>query len=321
MIVLKKSRRKDFCFIKNFKVNPLKTKVKLILSLKIRLVEVYLVYNSCLNVEDLSLNAHLGREIQREGTTLQVIDESDFCSSRGIFEAAFTGSSMEMMAAESELLLTEYLLNFEDENDEECSFETEGFSSDFECSEDEDVCSLSSLKETLKTNPKKTSTKQNANKPTAVKSQNKLAHEKTAEEKEKDRVRSQEYRQRKSNKIQSTEKECKQLKETNKTLNDKNIELGEKVSSLEKQIEYLEKVIANESALSAVLGAITKHSGLSFNNNPLQVNSLKRKRGDGEKDESEPQTKHSNGGVCLHLTPQRMSLEFCRECDVNAADE
>ncbi len=325
----------------------------------------------------MSLNTCLGEREETRAVLAEfeeVLEQSGFCSSKGIFEAAFcTGLSAKRMAAESDLLLTEYLLNFEDENAEECSFETEGFSSGVEYSEDEDLCSLSSLKETLKTkkntikqtaneptgdkfsfetegfssgeeysedddvsslsslkethktSPQKTTIKQTANKPTGDKPRRrkkyKLAHEKTVEEKEKDRIRSLEYRKRKMSKIKTTEDECKQLKETNTALNEKNVELGEKVSSLEKQIEYLENVIANQSALSSVLGAITKHSGLSFNNNPLRVNSLKRKRVHNENDENEPQKKQSSGGVCLHLTAGRMSLEFCRECDVNAADE
>ena len=370
----------------------------------------------------MSLNTCLGEREETRAVLAEfeeVLDQSGFCSNKGIFEAAFcTGLSAERMAAESDLLLTEYLLNFEDENAEECSFETEGFSSGVEYSEDEDLRSLSSLKETLKTKKntikkttneptgdkcsfetegfslevghedpcslsplketlktkkntikqtvneptgdkcsfetegfssgeeysededvsslsslkethktslQKTTIKQTANKPTGDKPRRrkkyKLAHEKTVEEKEKDRIRSLEYRKRKMSKIKTTEDECKQLKETNTALNEKNVELGEKVSSLEKQIEYLENVIANQSALSSVLGAITKHSGLSFNNNPLRVNSLKRKRVHNENDENEPQKKQSSGGVCLHLTAGRMSLEFCRECDVNAADD
>ena len=223
------------------------------------------------------------------------------------------------MAFQSELLLTEYLLNFEDESAEECSLETNGFSSVVESSDEEYL--LSTVKETLnspKKSPKKKAAKKKAaSKPTENKSDPKRQSE--TEKKERKRVTSKAYRKKKSDYLKSTEAECLQLRETNKVLNETNIELDEKLSSLEKQVENLEKIIANETSLSAVLGAITKHSGLSFKNNPPGINSLKRKR--GVNGENEPETKRSNGGVCVHLTPGAMSVEFCRECDLNAAGE
>ena len=221
------------------------------------------------------------------------------------------------MTANNELLLTECLLNFEHENAEECSFETEGFSSGAELSDDEDL--LSSVKETL--NDHKKSAKNKAAKLKKKAESKSTENQKEAERRKKTRLRSKNYRKRRADYLKSTEAERAQLRETNIILNDKNIELGKKISNLEKQVEYLEKVIANESALSAVLGAIAKHSGLSFSNNPLGINSLKRKRVDGVNDENEPETKRLNGGVCVHVTPGGMSLEFCRECDLNAAGE
>ena len=220
------------------------------------------------------------------------------------------------MTANNELLLTECLLNFEHEDAEECSFETEGFSSGAELSDDEDL--LSSVKETL--NDHKKSAKNKAAKLKRAESKP-TENLREAERRRKTRLRSKDYRKRRADYLKSTEAECGQLRETNIVINDKNIELGKKISNLEKQVEYLEKVIANESALSAVLGTIAKHSGLSFNNNPLGINSLKRKRVDNVNDENEPETKRSSGGVCVHLTPGGMSLEFCRECDLNAAGE
>ena len=220
------------------------------------------------------------------------------------------------MTANNELLLTECLLNFEHEDAEECSFETEGFSSGAELSDDEDL--LSSVKETL--NDHKKSAKNKAAKLKRAESKP-TENQREAERRRKTRLRSKNYRKRRADYLKSTEAECGQLRETNIVLNDKNIELGKKISNLEKQVEYLEKVIANESALSAVLGTIIKHSGLSFNNNPLGINSLKRKRVNNVNDENEPETKRSSDGVCVHLTPGGMSLEFCRECDLNAAGE
>ena len=212
----------------------------------------------------------------------------------------------------SELLLTDYLLNFV----EECAsdgFEEEearlsGVESNINNDVDEESCPLSSLKRSIKTKPETNTTgnsvKKQKNAPDRARKRSSLA------------LRSREYRARKAQRIKATEEECKQLKESNKALNEKNTELGERVSTLEKQIEYLEKVLENETALAAVLGAVNKHSGVSFQKNPLQM-LKKRKRIENVHDENAPQ-RSSNGGVCLHLTPGRMSLEFCRECDVNA---
>ena len=306
---IKRRRSKDFVQI--FKGNPSEFKVKLVLLLDRKTLKLYYLFNSCLNVEGTFLIAYLDCK-SVTGLVVYILGHRSF-------DLAFKGfESAAIMAFDSELLLTEYLLNFEDENAKECSFETEGFSSGVECSDDEQI--LSSLKETL-TSPKKAAKKKAAKRPTADRPGPMSERYKKADQKERKRIRDREYKQRKAEKAKSTERECIQLRETNKVLSDKNIELGDKVSSLEKQVEYLENIIANESALSAVLGAITKHSGLSFNNNSLGINSLKRKRVGSPNDENEPQTKHSNGGVCVHLTPGRMSLEFCRECDLNASVE
>ena len=55
--------KKDSSFLTIFKVNPLEFKVKIILFLRMKRIEVYLMYNSCLNVEDMSLNTRLGRQV------------------------------------------------------------------------------------------------------------------------------------------------------------------------------------------------------------------------------------------------------------------
>ncbi|XP_028409845.1 E3 ubiquitin-protein ligase BRE1-like [Dendronephthya gigantea] len=253
------------------------------------------------------------------------------------------------MTEESELLLTDYLLNFDE--DEESAFKTECLSSGVDCSEDEEECSLSLLKENLKNSPKKSPSKQITPKHCGNKKR-----QQTLEKKERDRMRSVAYRKKRTEQFNASKEECKELRESNQSLNgkvellieknkslteknesltekneilaekneilaEKNVKLDENVSSLQKQIEYLEKVISNQSALSAVLGAIKKHSGLTFNNHALQVNSLKRKRVENDSDENGQQVRQLNGGVCVHLTSGRMSLEFCRECDMNAADK
>lgn len=215
-----------------------------------------------------------------------------------------------IMAMHSDLLLTEYLLNFDEENSsvDSCEINSSGKESD------EDLWLPSSTIENGESCHEKA-----PKKATVKNSVDKRKPEQTAEKREKDRLRAARNRKRRNDKIKSTEEELHKLKEINKTLNDKNIELGDKVSSLEEQIQYLKNVIENGSPLSAILGAVIKHSGLSFSNSSLKVNFQKRKRANS--DENEPQRKKSNGGMCLHLTPGRMSLEFCQECDENAADE
>ena len=226
------------------------------------------------------------------------------------------------MAVESELLLTEYLLNFEEDNDEECSFETEAISSGVECSDDEDSCTLSVLKETLKAKPKKPVSVPDTNIPHTNIQDSEDTNKpvsKNIDRRERKRMQSKEYRKKRSIKIKSTMEECEHLKEVNKNLTEKNEEMEKTILDLEKQVKYLENVIANESTLSTVLGTIANLSGLSFGMNPLKTMSQKRKRVEGVNDENEPQTKkQNNGGMCLHLKPGRMTLEFCPECNESA---
>lgn len=247
-----------------------------------------------------------------------------------------------------ELFLTDYLLNFEEENP--CVSYDDG-SSGVECSDNEEDCSLASLKKslgktttekpkkdcsvtgklstvaagsvTVKTEPVLASVtvKTEPDKGFHEEEPEEYEDEKVSERKEKDRVRSRFYRAQKNQRIRKIEEENTELRENNKALSEKNTALTEKISFLEEQVGYLEGVVANGSALSAILNTLKEHSGLEFHKNPMRSNSMKRKREDsGEKDENEITKKNSsslptkNGGICLHLAPGRMSLEFCQLC-------
>ena len=240
-------------------------------------------------------------------------------------------------SASCELLLTDYLLNFGDEtsNGEDCY--GGGFLSGVECGSDNEDCSLASLKKSL-TKTKKGGSEtgkfsrgsekndergKGDDSSVRVKNETEIYEDSSKpkmsdEKKEKERVRSVNYRIQRMQKIKRLEKESVELKGSNKLLSDKNLALNERISALEGQVEYLESVIANGSALSTILNTLTEHSGLEF-----QRNSLKRKRQDCEdiQDENAAVKKNNhpkNGGVCLHIAPGRVSLEFCRECHKNS---
>ena len=294
----------------------------------------------------MSLNALLDLELDPFNEITDEVLQEGFCSkARTLTGDSNQNKSIDMeqdTGAACELLLTDYLLNFGEEtsNGEECY--GGGFSSGVECGSDNEDCSLASLKKSLKKTKKDCSETgkfsrgsgkndergKGDDSSVCVKNDTEINKDSSKpkmsdEKKEKERVRSVNYRIQRTQKIKRLEKESLELKGSNKLLSDKNLALNERISALEGQVEYLESVIANESALSTILNTLTEHSGLEFQRNSLRLNSLKRKRQDCDDIQDEnaavKKSNHSkNGGVCLHIATGRVSLEFCRECHKNS---
>lgn len=239
-------------------------------------------------------------------------------------------------SADYELFLTDYLLNFEENSRDAGYFEG---SSGVECHSDNENCSLASLKKSLEQTKKSsrvtgkfpTGSGKNKERGKGVDSNVEVGEEAARcssngqiildpeDRRERERVRCVNYRIQRAERIKRLEKDSVELTESNRVLSDKNQALNERISALEDQVEYLERVLVNESSLSSILNTITEHSGLKIQGNSL-LNSQKRKRQDID-DENAMTAKKNNysaspksGGVCLHLAPGRVSLEFCQEC-------
>lgn len=123
---------------------------------------------------------------------------------------------------------------------------------------------------------------------------------------------------KKKNYVESLEKERKQLKTENVVLKTKCHEYQQRCQRLQSEVEYLKSVIANESALSSLIENIPNVSSVKL------TSSFSRKRPNPSDPKSVTPAKRAKktahtGGVCLHVSKDVVSLEFCQNCSQQAA--
>ena len=172
----------------------------------------------------------------------------------------------------------------------------------------------------------------------------------------KNAVAARENRQKKKQYVDSLEQRCERLTNENFVLKNNLVSKDKKIASMANEIEYLHSVIKNESPLSALLKNIHHTAGLKFGSSLLEESSQNSKRAADEDGETSlndskrlktvsqklsssthttrasgqvfegpptpcasPEPKLS-GGVCLHVSNNNVSLEFCPTCSSNAAE-
>lgn len=165
------------------------------------------------------------------------------------------------------------------------------------------------------------------------------------EKNRKNAIAARENRQKKKNYLQNLENEAAKLREENETLKNKTKEQQNSIEKLADEVDYLKSVIANQSTISLLLKNIATTPGISLSSSILSGNSSpqpdKEKVVDGEitrrrystrkrpsaqepsvEDGAKiPRTSRStttsvneNGGVCLHVRQNKVSLELCSQC-------
>ena len=129
--------------------------------------------------------------------------------------------------------------------------------------------------------------------------------------------------------MEDLEKDRARLKAENVVVKTRCVELQNKYMKLETEVAYLKSVLANQSTLATLIKNIPGTPGVNL------TSSLSHKR-PREKYESLAETipppskrpKNSNtesrrvthsGGVCLHVSKESVSLEFCSQCSSKAA--
>ena len=121
------------------------------------------------------------------------------------------------------------------------------------------------------------------------------------------------------------EKDRSRLRADNVILKTKCTELQAKNRKLEGEVEYLRSVLANQSTLASLIKNIPGTPGVNL------TTSFSRKRTIGTVDIATPTSaskrprndsesgSRMSGGVCLHVSKGNVSLEFCSQCSLNAA--
>jgi len=132
---------------------------------------------------------------------------------------------------------------------------------------------------------------------------------KNAEAARQNRIKKKKY-------VEDLEKERSRLKTENVLLKTKCHEFQTKASKLQAEVQYLRSVLANDSALASLINNIPKAPEVK-----LTSSFRKRSRESNDSDSTKKlKIQSSNGGICLHVTKDVVSLEFCSQCSKQAAD-
>ncbi|KAM4702306.1 CREB/ATF bZIP transcription factor [Discoglossus pictus] len=129
-------------------------------------------------------------------------------------------------------------------------------------------------------------------------------------------------RLRKKEYVSGLETQVTRLAEENQQLQLERRSLGARVRELEVETRYLRAVLANDSALSQLLGRLTGLGGVK-----LSTSLFKEQPTGGDHDYALPgivqEVRHAHeepgGGVCLHVDKEKVSVEFCSQCARNAS--
>ena len=148
-------------------------------------------------------------------------------------------------------------------------------------------------------------------------------------------------RQRKKRYVSNLESEVSSLRKQNTSLLSENRNLKGEISSCKEELAYLKSVLANQSMLSSVIKAVScvpgvNISGVVPSNNTSDkdttdvaetikmsgVSQKSKKRRNQNSLQGSAETGHgssSNAGICLHVSQQNVSIEFCQHCSKHAA--
>ena len=110
--------------------------------------------------------------------------------------------------------------------------------------------------------------------------------------------------------------EVAQLKTENAHLTSKCRDLNTSVARLSNEVEYYKSVLANQSTLSGILQKMPTIKEVRF---PTFIAS-KREGGPTVEDPPPLKKPSLSGGVCLHVSQDVATLEFCSSCSRSAAN-
>ena len=124
--------------------------------------------------------------------------------------------------------------------------------------------------------------------------------------------------------MEDLEKERSGLKTENVVLKTKCGELEATVRRLAAEVRYLRSVLANESTLSSLIQNIPDTPGVSLTSSFSRKRPLKDSVNNSGSDRRVKKSKTGSeepvtGGVCLHVSKNVVSLEFCATCSQQAA--
>lgn len=170
-------------------------------------------------------------------------------------------------------------------------------------------------------------------KPSSLEEQVKIMQDR----RKKDALAAKQNREKKKKYVTELEQNVDELKKENASLKRNATNTMKTVEDLKSQIAYLKGVLANQSQLAVILNSLSSASGLNLCSSAVQVDDeMPRKKARRDEGEVNTTSKSSNAktgndkptedcpvgneaGVCLHVTQNKVSLEFCGSCSKMAS--
>ena len=115
--------------------------------------------------------------------------------------------------------------------------------------------------------------------------------------------------------LEKLEKDRSNLKTENVVLKTRCREYQTKCQGLQAEVDYLKNVLANDSSLVSLIKNIPCVPNIKLTSSFL---SRKRSSPGMKTPENSKKSKTENCGVCLHVSKDTVSLEFCNKCSVAA---
>eukprot|EP00112_Aurelia_sp_Birch-Aquarium-sp1_P001295 Seg11358.1 transcript_id=Seg11358.1/GoldUCD/mRNA.D3Y31 product="CREB/ATF bZIP transcription factor" protein_id=Seg11358.1/GoldUCD/D3Y31 len=147
-------------------------------------------------------------------------------------------------------------------------------------------------------------------------------------------------RQRKKRYVNNLESEVSSLRKENTSLLSENRNLKGEISSCKEELAYLKNVLANQSMLSSVIKAVSCVPGVNISgvvpsndtndHDTMDGAEIPKMSGTSEKSKRQRNQNSwqanaktglgasSNAGICLHVSQENVSVEFCQHCSKHA---
>lgn len=161
------------------------------------------------------------------------------------------------------------------------------------------------------------------------------------ERNKKNAIAARENRQKKKKYVEGLESDVTKLKEENKTLKSRNESMTTMIKKLSDEVKYLRSVLANESTISLLIKSVVSTPGISLSSSLVKPAGGDETEKENDEEEGERQymtrgkkrrsadkevggvpskkTRSSSpGGVCLHVSRGKVSLELCAKCERKA---
>ena len=161
----------------------------------------------------------------------------------------------------------------------------------------------------------------------------------------KNAIAARENRQKKKMYVEGLQNEVTKLKQENCSLKFRNETMTTMILKLRDELKYLRSVLENQSTISLLLKSVASTPGISLSSSLLQPSENEEIKSDGEKEDTRQSPRQSvargsrkrkslvldsppkrsrgastlSGGVCLHVSKGKVSLELCAKCEKQAS--